>query len=135
MVITAITNTAAATVPPTTPDSAETATLGNTTKLLYGHFLMISQGTHSIEYALILYTVYLVPDSFGSTADDVCPKSRNTECMMTHPSHTLLTLSAPFHPYICLSVCLSVIYNITPHNTRLRSYFRKNYCVQRLYIL
>ena len=103
MVITAITNTAAATIPPTTPDSAETATLGNTTKLLYGHFLMISQGTHSIEYALILYTVYLVPDSFGSTADDVCPKLRNTECMMTQQLHTLLTLSN-------IPVCLSVIY-------------------------
>ena len=117
MVITtteAIANTAAATVPPTTPDSAETATLGNTTKLLYGNFLMISQGTHSIEYALILYTVYLVPDSFGSTADDVWPKSRNTECMMTHPSHTLLTLGAPLHP--CLSVCLSVIYIPTTYN-------------------
>ena len=59
-----IANTAAATVPPTTPDSAETATLGNTTKLLYGHFLMMSQGTDSIEYALILYTVYILTTRF-----------------------------------------------------------------------
>ena len=69
MVITAITNTAAATAPPTTPptpDSAETTTLGNTTKTLLRPFPYNVPGDPfyriciNIIHCILMYQILLV---------------------------------------------------------------------------